>query len=184
MNKPKPTSQHRNLIFYSDPGHGWLKVPVEDLRTLDLCHEISVYSYMTPDAAYLEEDRDLGVFKKAAEDAGWTLTIKPQYSERSRIREYSSFSATWAVAGMVFGSRWLARDGFGYTIEGREGRHLILKRDDGAQFGCNMTHVVRFLCTPSVDVAAESELMAAAPKTDNANIDRVAPSTLRPGFSR
>jgi hypothetical protein len=52
------------IIFWQDPGHGWLQVPLPLVQTLikenDL--KISGYSYKDTNFAYLEEDCDLTAF--------------------------------------------------------------------------------------------------------------------------
>ena len=51
--------------FIEDPGHGWLKVPREELKQLDIEDKITSYSYMDSEYAYLEEDIDADVFVRA-----------------------------------------------------------------------------------------------------------------------
>jgi hypothetical protein len=51
--------------FISDPGHGWLEVPVKELTTLGVAHLISSCSYVKGALAYLEEDCDMSVFLTA-----------------------------------------------------------------------------------------------------------------------
>lgn len=53
--------------FHADPGHGWLEVPVAELRELGIAGQISAYSYLSQDrqTAYLEEDCDAAVYVKA-----------------------------------------------------------------------------------------------------------------------
>ena len=48
--------------FFEDSGHGWLKVPVSELIELGIENDISHYSYMFGDWAYLEEDCDMARF--------------------------------------------------------------------------------------------------------------------------
>lgn len=45
--------------FISDAGHGWLEVPVGEVRGLGIEDEISKYSYINEDYVYLEEDVDI-----------------------------------------------------------------------------------------------------------------------------
>lgn len=61
---PDPERQYR---FIADPGHGWLEVPVEELRALGIVQGISNCSYLSVDGklAYLEEDCDLPAFLRA-----------------------------------------------------------------------------------------------------------------------
>lgn len=45
--------KHLNLHYYSDAGHGWVKVPVKMLQSLDLVNDITHYSYINGKFAYL-----------------------------------------------------------------------------------------------------------------------------------
>lgn len=47
-----------HLTFVNDPGHGWLKVPLTDIAALGIETEITPYSYIEGQFAYLEEDLD------------------------------------------------------------------------------------------------------------------------------
>jgi len=98
------------LTFYSDGGHGWLKVSKKQLRQLGIENQISSYSYMRNDFAYLEEDCDLSVFMVALgktknidmndcnSDAAnnfrnefWLNTNKHDSNKLSKIRNYDSY---------------------------------------------------------------------------------------------
>jgi len=46
------------LTFLSDPGHGWLQVPLVEIVALDLTQHISHYSFIQGEHAFLEEDCD------------------------------------------------------------------------------------------------------------------------------
>ena len=48
--------------FIADGGHGWLSVPLEEIKKLGITDQISAYSYMTHKRVYLEEDCDAGIF--------------------------------------------------------------------------------------------------------------------------
>lgn len=48
--------------FHYDAGHGWLKVSIKDIIILGIRNDISGYSYKDRDYAYLEEDRDAGIY--------------------------------------------------------------------------------------------------------------------------
>jgi len=52
-------------VFYEDGGHGWLKVSKKELVKLGIENEITEFSYMRNEHAYLEEDQDLSTFVKA-----------------------------------------------------------------------------------------------------------------------
>ena len=45
-----------NLNYFTDPGHGWVSVKIDVLKTLGIADQISHYSYMRGSSAYLEED--------------------------------------------------------------------------------------------------------------------------------
>ena len=61
--------------FISDPGHGWVKVPVILLQSLCISNNISGYSYMRGKFAYLEEDCDASLFINALENLGVKFTF-------------------------------------------------------------------------------------------------------------
>ena len=54
-----------DATFIYDPGHGWLKVPLNEVLKLGIEKQISAYSYVQGDYAYLEEDCDAPLFEKA-----------------------------------------------------------------------------------------------------------------------
>lgn len=81
------TAPQRRYDFIADPGHGWLEVPIADVRALKIAGAISGYSYVDRQGryapvplkgqpvAYLEEDCDLTTFMQAAKAAGWDVKI-------------------------------------------------------------------------------------------------------------
>lgn len=81
--------------FHTDPGHGWLEVYREDLKTYEVTHLITSYSYQKNGKVYLEEDCDLTTFFKAVEQKGDKLEIienSPLNSEHW-IRAFDHYSA-------------------------------------------------------------------------------------------
>ena len=58
------------IRFIHDPGHGWLEVPMADIKALGIRGEISSCSFISGDNAYLEEDCDAGVYLSALEKQG------------------------------------------------------------------------------------------------------------------
>jgi len=82
--------------FYSDPSHGWLKVPKQLLHILGIAHNISHYSYDKNGYVYLEEDRDMSIFVGAFEEC---FKIRPSVKDRrqsnkqSCIRNYERYDA-------------------------------------------------------------------------------------------
>lgn len=85
----------RSYRMYSDPSHGWLRVNIKELETLNIGMEVSAYSYISKDGqfVFLEEDRDMQLFLRAKEQAGeWPITIHETKSEgRSKIRSYRRY---------------------------------------------------------------------------------------------
>lgn len=80
------------LVFLTDPGHGWLKVPRKILQDAALLDKISPYSYQRNKHVYLEEDCDAPILTKHLESAGVKLTIKQKNSRKySKIRSYDRF---------------------------------------------------------------------------------------------
>lgn len=82
--------------FFQDPGHGWLAVPLVDIKELGIEHIITGYSYQKGGTAYLEEDCDASVFFKAYEDK---FGKKPEYVSKhtngtSPIRSYGGYQTT------------------------------------------------------------------------------------------
>jgi len=83
--------------FISDPGHGWLEVPVTVLRQLAIDKAISPYSYIADDKAYLEEDCDSSVFATAAKARGHLYDVAEVFEEYTPIRSMAPYpaSTTW-----------------------------------------------------------------------------------------
>lgn len=82
--------------FYSDPSHGWVKVPESLLKELGIQKQISSHSYYRNKFVYLEEDCDFGKFCKAMKEKKQiTITeqyIKPFHTNRSsKIRSYTRY---------------------------------------------------------------------------------------------
>ena len=91
-------SRYSQYKFHEDASHGWLEVPLADVASLGVCHEISPYSYMHRRTVYLEEDRDMWVFLSAIEVCG---IKKPEririYQEESFVRKLTPYSYDKAV---------------------------------------------------------------------------------------
>lgn len=67
------------LTFITDPGHGWLKVPLAELDALGIHDQITPYSYKNGRFAYLEEDCDMGLYLDARQAQGFP---PPVFMER------------------------------------------------------------------------------------------------------
>ena len=82
-------------IFYSDVGHGWIKVSIKELVQLGIQNKISGYSYMRNNSAYLEEDCDLSIFFKAKNlivgQYKFEDICRIKNSNYSTIRSYESY---------------------------------------------------------------------------------------------
>ena len=55
----------RNYLRIHDPGHSWLKVPIQDVRNSGVFDKITPYSYTKNGFMYLEEDCDMWTFYEA-----------------------------------------------------------------------------------------------------------------------
>jgi hypothetical protein len=78
---------------YEDPAHGWVAVPMQWLEALSIVGEVSAFSYLKGTTAYLEEDCDAPLFRKAAEKHGFRLFVDYRHTDdRSAIRSYPSFN--------------------------------------------------------------------------------------------
>lgn len=79
--------------FFADAQHGWLKVSIRELIDLGIAADITRYSYIRGEHAYLEEDSDAYKFIKAKkEQHGIDIKMRERYSEYSRIRSYYSYT--------------------------------------------------------------------------------------------
>lgn len=54
-----------NYKYFQDPSHGWIEVPVAELRRLKIDDKISPYSYRNGHFVYLEEDCDASLWAQA-----------------------------------------------------------------------------------------------------------------------
>lgn len=66
--------------FISTPGHGFLVVPLTDIR--DEGFDSTQYSYLNDVEAYLEEDCDAPAFLWLLDKQGVEYKMKDEYSER------------------------------------------------------------------------------------------------------
>lgn len=83
--------------FYEDPGHGWMKVPLTEIKRLGI--EPSTYSYMRGNFAYLEEDCDASLFIAAKKARGETIQFREHHTDKSsKIRSYAHYSHSRAMA--------------------------------------------------------------------------------------
>jgi hypothetical protein len=98
---PQTTTQQ--LTFLSDPGHGWLRVPLVDIALSGSADSISRYSFIdiNNSVAYLEEDCDVARYLEALDSTGISRPqITTEYSahfDRSRFARFGDacFDATF-----------------------------------------------------------------------------------------
>jgi hypothetical protein len=82
-----------NFRAFSDPGHGWLRVPYSELERLDIADKITRYSYQKGSNVFLEEDCDLTTFLAARNARNEPVKIQTVSIDRSsRIRSYASYA--------------------------------------------------------------------------------------------
>ncbi len=85
---------NEQFTFYSDSGHGWLKVPFITLVVLGIKNKISSYSYVSNDSknVYLEEDCDASIFIEAYKQKYGAINIAEKYIDgECFIRELPSY---------------------------------------------------------------------------------------------
>jgi hypothetical protein len=77
--------------FYEDPGHGWLAVQAAELVELGIAGDITPWSYLNGDVAYLEEDCDLSTFIRAKEARNQVVFYRRVHQENTPIRNFDGF---------------------------------------------------------------------------------------------
>jgi len=79
-------------MFYQDPGHGWVRVPLKRLQQLGIGGRISGWSYVKGRYAYLEEDCDAGIFETEFKAQVGPLELVERHTNKeSAIRDYARF---------------------------------------------------------------------------------------------
>lgn len=78
---------------FSDPGHGWVKVPISVLVALGIEQKITQFSYIKGDFAYLEEDCDASLFYDTYKKLNGVAPVFKTYhgNKESRIRNYQPY---------------------------------------------------------------------------------------------
>lgn len=78
--------------FYCDPSHGWLKVPLTLLNELGIGKQISQYSYINKENAFLEEDCDASIFIDSMKEKGYKISLNEFHTNNSsKIRGYDGY---------------------------------------------------------------------------------------------
>lgn len=95
MSDTKRIKKRVLLHYFSDPGHGWLRVPRAMLTRLGIEEKITPFSYQRGQWVYLEEDCDMSRFCKVCEASDlYSISIRERRpSQReSAIRTYAHYS--------------------------------------------------------------------------------------------
>ena len=80
--------------YYSDPGHGWVKVPIKLIESLGIADKVTRYSYTRKGFVYLEEDCDASTFIVSYRLKYGIDPIFREYNARekiSKIRSYDNY---------------------------------------------------------------------------------------------
>lgn len=135
----------------TDAGHGWLSVPIEDIRLSGVADKISGYSYMTAERVYLEEDVDMSTFLDAMRSLGYDVEISPNesYSETSRCRSYGSYNPYWVHNPLQAGSRVKLHDGRLATVTQIGDDGIIVQADDGQQYRVPRSNPFAYVLPPA-----------------------------------
>jgi len=82
--------------YIQDPGHGWLEVPRQLLAKLGIEYDVTSYSYVKGQTAYLEENCDLPLFINAfkAQCADVELDLASVHVNNTPIRSYQPYPMT------------------------------------------------------------------------------------------
>lgn len=86
------------LNIYNDPGHAWAKVSIDTLQKIGLINQVSSYSYIHNNNAYLEEDCDLSLLLDTLDKLNIRYKLKHNYANKSsKIRSYDHYSGDKAM---------------------------------------------------------------------------------------
>lgn len=86
------TTKELKFKFYTDPGHGWVAVKKSLLVELGIDKDISRYSYVKGQTAYLEEDCDAAKLVKALDNKGIKYSFESKNTNSSSpIRSYDRY---------------------------------------------------------------------------------------------
>ena len=84
---------NRTYTIYEDSGHAWVRVRTIELFALQIASDITPYSYIKGQYAYLEEDCDLTTFFNAYHAVkGRDPKFRAVYSRSSTVREYPHYT--------------------------------------------------------------------------------------------
>ena len=87
----------KTFNYIADPGHAWVKCPKEVLKNLGISDQISSWSFMRGDFAYLEEDQDAATLCNALIRKGIDFKFRESFgNRRSRIRNYKTYRSDYS----------------------------------------------------------------------------------------
>jgi hypothetical protein len=83
-----------SYVYHQDSGHGWLAVPIQELRDLGIAERITSWSYINKETAFLEEDLDLGTFLEMRSKVNLNVQLIDRYVDGlCDIRNYPSYDS-------------------------------------------------------------------------------------------
>jgi len=142
------------FTYYTDPGHGWLKVPRKLLATLEITDKISSCSYEYGTNVYLEEDCDAGIFLdafKLANDGEKPIIKSSHTNLESKIRRYYRFdiksrplSKNDVLDAMLSGTP-VSIYGNPYAILDKRGNHWSVIDGSGAKFTAKTSQIQAYV---------------------------------------
>jgi hypothetical protein len=83
----------KTFPYIQDSGHGWVRVPRQEIERLGIEKDITTYSYQKGRNVFLEEDCDMQILVDARTAEGKETKFAPYQnkSRQSRIRKYESY---------------------------------------------------------------------------------------------
>jgi len=86
----------KTYTYHCDPGHGWVAVPVSELKELAIDGKVTSCSYISADGqtAYLEEDCDMSLWIDAVVQSTGSQPemVQEHTNDYSPIREYNCYN--------------------------------------------------------------------------------------------
>lgn len=90
------------FTYFTDSGHGWIKVDRSLLKQLNIENKISHYSYQKNHWCYLEEDCDASELFSALKDHQIDYRLIEKYTDgHSTIRNYARYKDDNAVQNRI-----------------------------------------------------------------------------------
>jgi hypothetical protein len=108
--------------FYTDGGHGWLKVPLSRLKKMSIADKITSYSYMLTSNAYLEEDCDVSTYVRALQvEAGLNPDAMDSDANREWLQSFWDNTTTHDSSMSRAGSRIRSYPNYEYITDEQQG---------------------------------------------------------------